>query len=659
MTQKSDKNKDKKAPDLANPKNRFTKIPNGFSSLSQRKKKGPTLWIFLFLFFILLANYLGEQSKPQKLKHISYSEFMDKVKNEQLKEVTFQGNQLMGLQAPIHQNNEESQKKSQEKSEEENKEIKLTFQTQLPPVENPKLLELLEQKKIKVVVKEDNSENWINLLAAILPWLLIFGFFWWSSRSISKRMGNAGRPPFMGADKSRKIDPTKSKVTFKDIAGAKHSKDDLEEIVSFLKNPDKFTKMGATLPRGVLMIGPPGTGKTLMAKAVAGEAGVPFYSMSGSEFIELYVGMGASRVRKLFEDAKSHAPAIIFIDEIDSIGRSRGTGLGGGHDEREQTLNQILAEMDGFSSEESVIVLAATNRPDVLDNALTRPGRFDRQVVMDLPTSKAREDILKIHTRKIPLSEEINLQHIATSTPGFSGADLKNLVNEAALQAAREDKEEVTNHHFSLARDKVLMGNPREEILKEDQKRVIAVHESGHALVAHLTKEASPLKKITIIPRGKALGFTEQVYTEDIVNQSKSFLLSQIDVLLGGRTAEELIIGEITTGAQDDLKRATKLCRKMIAIWGMSDTFGPLSFEIEEEHAFLGREMSKAKNFSEKTAERIDEEIFKLLGQRKDHVTELLTKNKELLVELSDQLFTKETLETEDLLPILGEKLNT
>ncbi len=634
-----------KLPDLSDPKNKFKKVQGKLPKINPNSTKNPSLWFLIFFIFIILANFIGDKSGAQNLQQISYSEFLTKVNQENLSKVTFFGNQLLGEEKIGEQaENEKAKKKKQ------------IYQTQLPPIENPKLLELLESKNIKIEVKEDNSEGWLNIVGAILPWVLIFGFFWWSSRSISKRMGGIGKPPLMGAEKSRQIDPTKSNKTFKDIAGAEHSKSDLQEIVSFLKEPDKFTKMGATLPRGVLMIGPPGTGKTLMAKAVAGEAGVPFYSMSGSEFIELYVGMGASRVRKLFEDAKAQAPSIIFIDEIDSIGRSRGTGLGGGHDEREQTLNQILAEMDGFSSEETVIVLAATNRPDVLDSALTRPGRFDRQVIMDLPTAKAREEILKIHTQKMPLAKEIDLKEIASTAPGFSGADLRNLANEAALQAARENATEVTNLHFSIARDKVLMGNPREEILKDSQKKVVAVHESGHALVAHLTRESSPLKKITIIPRGRALGFTEQLYTEDMVNQSKAYLLAQIDVLLGGRTAEEIIIGEITTGAQDDLKRATKLCRKMIANWGMSETFGPLSFEIEEEHAFLGREMSKAKNFSEKTAERIDEEIFKLLSARKEHVTYLLQSNLSLLEKLSQALLDKETLETSDIRDVLGEK---
>lgn len=638
---------DKKAPNFSDPKNRFKKIPKNIQNFNPKNRKSSSLWILIFFFFLIAANFIGNNSGPQHVESIPYSEFINKVNTNSLTEVTFVGNQLYGS---AKQTSESSDKKTPAKT---------SYQTQLPPVENPKLLQALEAKNIKIIVKEDHSQSWFNIIAAILPWILIFGFFWWSSRSISKRMGGMGKPPFMGQEKDHKIDPTKSHVTFKDIAGSEHSKADLEEVVSFLKSPERFTKMGATLPRGVLMIGPPGTGKTLMAKAVAGEAGAPFYSMSGSEFIELYVGMGASRVRKLFEDAKAQSPAIIFIDEIDSIGRSRGTGLGGGHDEREQTLNQILAEMDGFSSDEAVIVLAATNRPDVLDSALTRPGRFDRQVVMDLPTAKAREQILKIHTRKIPLAKEIDLNEIASTTPGFSGADLRNLANEAALQAAREEVDQVNNQHFSIARDKVLMGNPREEILKDDQKKVIAVHESGHALVAHLTKEASPLKKITIIPRGRALGFTEQLYSEDMINQTKSFLLGQVDVLLGGRTAEEILIGEITTGAQDDLKRATKLCRKMVANWGMSEQFGPLSFNIDEEHAFLGREMAKAKNFSEKTAEKIDEEIFKLLRDRKNHVTNLLKSNQALLEKLSNGLLEHETLETTQITEILGEKSAT
>ncbi len=607
------------------------------------KGRDLSLWLIVFFGALFMANYFQQKGADKRIKEVPYSEVIKAIKTDQVKRVTFKGEIL-----------EATLNKSDTRSDIQGEKSSLKLITPLPPLPSPDLLTLLESKGIEIVAVKEQSNTWLNILISFLPWIFIIGFFYYSSRSLNKKMGGMGQPPFMGAHKSHEIDASQSNIKFSDVAGAQNAKLDLQEVVDFLKNPDKFKDMGALLPRGVLMVGPPGTGKTLMAKAVAGEADVPFFSMSGSEFIELYVGMGASRVRKLFEEAKEKAPSIIFIDEIDSIGRARGTGLGGGHDEREQTLNQILAEMDGFGTGESVVVLAATNRPDVLDTALTRPGRFDRQVVMDLPMIKAREEIIKIHMRKIPLADDVDITHIARITPGFSGAQLKNLVNEAALIAARLEDKQVNAHHFSLARDKVLMGNPRDEVLTEKQKRVIAIHESGHALVALLSKNSNPVTKITIIPRGRALGFTEQTPEEDMINQSKSYLMTQLAILLGGRVAEEVLLDEITTGAQDDLKRATKIARSMIANFGMSETFGLLTIEMGEDHPFLGREMSKHKEFSEETAQKLDKEIITILEERKDHVKDLLVKNKIILEKLSQELFDKETLEKQDIYQIAG-----
>lgn len=617
------------------------------------KGKNLSLWLFILFGALFAANYFQSQNMQERIKEVPYSEIIKVIKNEQAKKAVFQGRLLKVTLKDLAQ----ASTGQEESTKEEKAKKDMVLTSPLPPIDSPELLNLLEAKGVEIVSKNDDSETWMSVLLGLLPWIFIIGFFYFSSRNLNKKIGGMGAPPFMGNQKSHKVDVSRSKKTFDDVAGAKNAKQDLQEVVDFLKDPKRYTDMGAELPRGVLMVGPPGTGKTLMAKAVAGEAGVPFFSMSGSEFIELYVGMGASRVRKLFEEAKSLSPAIIFIDEIDSIGRSRGTGLGGGHDEREQTLNQILAEMDGFSTEESVVVLAATNRPDVLDSALTRPGRFDRQVVMDLPMVKAREEILKIHIKKIPLASDVDINHLAKSTPGFSGAELKNLVNEATLIAARKNEKQVTNTHFSMARDKVLMGNPRDEHLSEQQKRVIAIHESGHALVALLSKEANPVTKMTIIPRGRALGFTEQTPQEDMVNQTKTYLTSQLAILLGGRVAEEILVGEITTGAQDDLKRATKMARKMVANFGMSESFGLLALEMDEDHPFLGREISRPKNFSEETSTKIDKEVCTILNERKAYVTQLLKHNKDTLVKLSDALFDKETLEKSDIYEIAGLEL--
>ena len=453
---------------------------------------------------------------------------------------------------------------------------------------------------------------------------------------------------------ARRYDPDEQRVTFDDVAGLTDVKKDLQEVVEFLKDPAKFQRLGGRIPKGVLLMGPPGTGKTLLGRAVAGEAGVPFFSISGSEFIQMFVGVGASRVRDLFKNAKDSAPSILFIDEIDAIGRMRGAGVGGGHDEREQTLNQILSEMDGFSPTETVIVLAATNRPDVLDPALTRPGRFDRHIVVDRPNAKAREAILKVHTREVPLADEVDLERVAKGTVGLTGADLRNLVNEAALWATREDKSRVDMDDFEYARDKILMGAKREDILNPKEKELTAYHEAGHALVAWHSKGADPVHKVTIIPRGRALGVTQFLPDEDRMNVSESTLRTRLMYILGGRAAEKLVLGEYSAGAENDLTQATKLARRMVTNWGMSERLGPVSYRTSEEHPFLGKEMHEQREFSEHTAQVIDEEISRVLHSASDAAEAVLQKHRDQLDKLAGALVQHEVLDDDEIEEILG-----
>jgi cell division protease FtsH len=449
-----------------------------------------------------------------------------------------------------------------------------------------------------------------------------------------------------GKSKARLISEKSVKITFADVAGIDEAKVEVQEIIDFLKDPNKFTKLGGKIPKGVLLVGSPGTGKTLLARAIAGEAGVPFFSISGSDFVEMFVGVGASRVRDLFEQAKKSAPCIIFIDEIDAVGRHRGAGLGGGHDEREQTLNQLLVEMDGFEGNEGIIIVAATNRPDVLDPALLRPGRFDRQVVVPQPDVKGRLEILKVHTRKIPLSENVELERIARGTPGFSGADLANLVNEAALLAARVSKTVVENNDFEAAKDKVLMGVERKSmIISEEEKRNTAYHEAGHALVAKLTPGTDPVHKVSIIPRGRALGITQQLPMDDKYTYSKDYLMKRLYVLLGGRAAEEIVLHQMTTGAGNDIERATELARKMVTSWGMSEKIGPVTFGKKEEHIFLGREIAQHNDYSEKTAVEIDEEVKRFVSEAYLIAKGLLENNINVLEAFAKKLLEKETLD--------------
>ena len=509
----------------------------------------------------------------------------------------------------------------------------------------------LRDKGVKIDVKPPDTNSWLAIVLQWVPMLLFIGVWIFFMRQMQ---GGGAKALSFGKARARLISEKQNKVTFQDVAGVDEAKEELREIIEFLKDPPKFQKLGGKIPKGVLLVGPPGTGKTLLAKAIAGEANVPFFSISGSDFVEMFVGVGASRVRDLFEQGKKHAPCIIFMDEIDAVGRHRGAGLGGGHDEREQTLNQLLVEMDGFETNEGVILIAATNRPDVLDPALLRPGRFDRQVVVARPDVKGREEILKVHSRRIPLAPKVDLKVLARGTPGFSGADLANLVNEAALLAARQDKKVVEMIDFENAKDKVLMGVERRSmIISETEKKTIAYHEAGHALVADLLPGADPLHKVTIIPRGRALGLTQQLPADDKYNYSRDYLVNRITILLGGRAAEEIVFQQQTTGAGDDLEKATEMARKMVCEWGMSDKMGPLTFGKGEEHIFLGREVARPKDFSEETAVLIDSEIKRIVIECATRARHMIETNLEKLHALARALLERESLDGEEIARIL------
>lgn len=494
---------------------------------------------------------------------------------------------------------------------------------------------------------------WITML---LPTFIILGLFYLMMRRARDQFDGGILGSFVKST-AKRYDKAKNRVTFEDVAGLENAKSELQEIVEFLKSPEKFQRLGGRIPKGVLLIGPPGTGKTLMARAVAGEAGVPFFSISGSEFIQMFVGVGASRVRDMFKNAKENSPCILFVDEIDAVGRIRGAGLGGGHDEREQTLNQILTEMDGFSPSESVIVLAATNRPDVLDPALLRPGRFDRHVTVDLPTKKGRLEILKVHSRHVPLASDVDLDKIARGTVGMSGADLSNLVNEAALLATREDKSAVDNDDLDAARDKIVMGAKREEVITDRDKRATAYHEIGHALVAWLTAKSDPVHKVTIVPRGRALGVTQFMPEEDRISYNESQIRAKLDTLLGGRAAERLIYGDLSTGAANDLKQATRLAKMMVTQWGMSERVGPISLRSSEEHPFLGREMSEPRDHSEHTAQLIDEEVARILRDADNRAYRLLEENRQDMEKLTEALIEREVLTESEIQSMLGKRV--
>jgi cell division protease FtsH len=507
---------------------------------------------------------------------------------------------------------------------------------------------VLDKAKIRYEIEKHDDSGWLTLLlGSFLPMVVIVFLFYVIMRQIQ---AGGGKAMSFGKAKAKLLTDNQNKVTFADVAGVEEAKDEVEEIIAFLKDPKKFTRLGGRIPKGVLMMGPPGTGKTLLARAIAGEAGVPFFSISGSDFVEMFVGVGASRVRDLFEQGKRHAPCIIFIDEIDAVGRHRGAGLGGGHDEREQTLNQLLVEMDGFESNDGVIMIAATNRPDVLDPALLRPGRFDRRIVVPRPDVKGREGILRVHARRVPLGGDVQLAVVARGTPGFSGADLESLVNEAALLAARKDKNIVEMRDFEEAKDKVLMGPERKSmVISDKEKRITAYHEAGHAMVARLLPGTDPVHRVTIIPRGPTLGVTQQLPTEDRLNATKDWAEGAIAVLMGGRVAEELIFGHLTTGAGNDLDRATDLARKMVCNWGMSDKLGPLTFGRKEEHVFLGREIAQAQNYSEDTSRLIDTEVKRIVMEQYGQARHMLETHIDQLKVIAEALLTNETLSGDDI----------
>ncbi|MBK7931024.1 MAG: ATP-dependent zinc metalloprotease FtsH [Bryobacterales bacterium] len=504
------------------------------------------------------------------------------------------------------------------------------------------LYKILRERNVNMEFKDASGGSWVSFLVNAVPFILLIAFWIFMMRQMQS---GGNKALSFGKSRARLHSSQQKKVTFKDVAGVEEAKDELQEIIEFLREPQKFQKLGGRIPKGVLLIGPPGTGKTLLARAIAGEANVPFFSISGSDFVEMFVGVGASRVRDLFEQGKKNAPCIIFIDEIDAVGRHRGAGLGGGHDEREQTLNQLLVEMDGFESNEGVILVAATNRPDVLDPALLRPGRFDRRVVVPRPDLKGRDHILRVHTRKTPLADDADMTVIARGTPGFAGADLANLVNEAALIAARQNRKVVTMHDFEVAKDKVIMGAERKSMMLSDQeKKTTAYHEAGHALVAVMVPEADPLHKVTIIPRGMALGLTMQLPLDDKHSYSKSYLKAQLSILMAGRIAEEMFLDQSTTGAGNDIERATDLARKMVCEWGMSD-LGPLSFGKKEEQIFLGREIAQHRDYSEETALKIDEQVRKFVDEGYRVAHDIIEKYREALVRIAEALLEREILD--------------
>jgi cell division protease FtsH len=626
-------------------------------------------WIWVLLAWLMfLYLFRGVFSPAPSARTISYSEFKQMVKNSRIAEVTLKGNEITGK----FQQTASGEDKSQKSASEQNKSIFRIFQkdesppayfkTVKPALQDPELLPLLEKNAVVIHAQTQQRSWWATLLISFLPWILILGLIFYGSKKMQERMAGGGKGGGIfgfSRSKAKLFDKKSIDVTYLEVAGLDNAKKELQEIKEYLRDPAKFQRLGGELPRGILLVGPPGVGKTLLAQATAGEADVPFYSISGSEFIEMFVGVGASRVRDMFKKAKKNAPAIIFIDEIDSIGRVRGTGLGGGHDEREQTLNQILSEMDGFSPHESVIVMAATNRPDVLDPALIRPGRFDRRITLDLPQKKARQKILETHTREVPLADDVDLENLAQRTPGLSGADLKNLVNEAALLAARKNKKQVAAEDFDQARDKILLGLEREDVIKDEDKKVIACHEAGHALMAELLSGADPLQKVTIIPRGRSLGATEQVPEEERHNIKRSYLLNRLAIMLGGRAAEKIVFEDVSTGAADDLKKATELARRMVCQWGMSDKIGPVTFRLGETHPFLGRELTESRDFSEHTARLIDEEIKSIVGKMEKKAEETLGTNRDSLDALSEQLLEHETLTKEEVDKILEETRDT
>ncbi len=605
-------------------------------------------WLSLGLPLLLLLLYLTMVWKPPgapEMVEVPYSEFKQLLRDGEVTEVVLQGERLEAVLFSPRQLGEAARSSQH-------------LETFLPSFGDDELLPLLDEQGVRFRSKPPpKEEGWSRLLIAFLPWLLFFGIYVWFWRRISQNIaGGVGRGGDIGKflQPRASVETTPPKVTFNDVAGQENAKREVAELVDCLRNPQQYTRLGAEIPHGVLLVGPPGTGKTLMARALAGEAGVPFFSISASEFIEMFVGVGASRVRKLFEQAKAKAPSIIFIDELDSVGRVRGAGLGGGHDEREQTLNQILAEMDGFSGHEAVIVLAATNRPDVLDPALLRPGRFDRHVTLELPDRKARKEILTLHTRNVPLDKDVDLDQTAAGTPGFSGADLKNLVNEAAMRAARAKRDQVGQEDFEAMRDKVLLGTERSLAIQPEEKHRLAVHEAGHTLTAYYLPHADKLHKVSIIPRGRALGATQQLPEEERYTLPEPYLQDRLAVIMGGRAAEKILLGNTSSGADDDIRQATALARSMVARWGMSEKVGPIDLRDAEEHPFLGLEIAQPRRHSEASAQMVDKAVAELLRQAEGRAKELISDHRQALTRLIAALEKQETLYREQIVEYLG-----
>lgn len=593
--------------------------------------KTAIFWVVLICVVVLFWAVL-RQGKGKPEQQVTFTEFMDMVEKDRVKSVVITGNEVRG-----NFRDESS-----------------TLRT-LIPLNYPDIYKILREKKVDVEVKDVSSANWVSIVINAIPFVLLLGFWIFMMRQMQS---GGNKALSFGKSRARLHSSQQKKVTFKDVAGVEEAKEELQEIIEFLREPQKFQKLGGRIPKGVLLIGPPGTGKTLLARAIAGEANVPFFSISGSDFVEMFVGVGASRVRDLFEQGKKNAPCIIFIDEIDAVGRHRGAGLGGGHDEREQTLNQLLVEMDGFESNEGVILVAATNRPDVLDPALLRPGRFDRRVVVDRPDMKGREQILRVHTKKTPLSDDIDLSIIARGTPGFAGADLANLVNEAALIAARQNRKVIAMQDFENAKDKVLMGvERRSKIISDEEKKHTAYHEAGHAIVATLLPNSDPLHKVTIIPRGMALGVTMMLPQQDRVDISKEQAEAKIAVAMGGRVADERFLAIRTAGASNDIEQATELARRMVCDWGMSE-LGPVAFGKREEQIFLGREIAQHRDFSEATAIRIDEQIRKFVQHGYDQAMEIISDRADAVTRIAAALLEREVLDAAEVRMLIdGETL--
>ncbi len=590
-----------------------------------------SMWVVIGLTAILLVNLFNQ--KPESRLPMTYSQFWTSVENGNIRKVTIQGDKVLGFSSDGQ-----------------------PFTTVTP--DDTDLIPMLRKSGVDISVKEPDQESlWVSIFISWFPMLLLIGVWVFFMRQMQMGGKGGGGALGFGRTRAKLQDEGEVKITFKDVAGIDEAKNELEEIVDFLKDPEKFTKLGGRIPKGVLLAGSPGTGKTLLARAIAGEAEVPFFTISGSDFVEMFVGVGASRVRDLFIQGMKNAPCIIFIDEIDAVGRHRGAGLGGGHDEREQTLNQLLVEMDGFNANDGVIIIAATNRPDVLDPALLRPGRFDRQIVVPVPDIKGRQLILEIYGKKTKLADNVDMEVIARGTPGFSGADLENLVNEAALVAARQGAKEVTLEFLEIAKDKIMMGAERRSmIISENEKKITAYHEAGHAIVARMLPDTDPIHKVTIIPRGRALGLTMQLPIDEKYTHSKQYLLNNISILYGGWVAEKIIFGEITTGAGNDIERASELARKMVCEWGMSDELGPLAYGKKEEQIFLGREINQHRDYSEDTAQKIDEVVKDIIIKATVSTTALLEEHIAVLKAVADELLEKETITLDDIDRIIREQ---